>query len=55
MNINQKELNIKNLLKKFSIETTPNVYDKYGNFLEKSEAILAKVFPNTAAVSSAIL
>ena len=34
MNINQKELNIKNLLKKFSIETTPNVYDKYGNFLD---------------------
>jgi methylenetetrahydrofolate reductase (NADPH) len=32
MNINQKELNIKNLLKKFSIETTPNVYDKYGSF-----------------------
>jgi len=32
MSINQKELNIKNLLKESSIETTPNVYDKYGNF-----------------------
>ena len=32
MNINQKELNIKNLLKQYSIETTPNVYAKYGSF-----------------------
>ena len=32
MDINQKELNIKNLLKNFSIETTPNVYEKYGKF-----------------------
>ena len=32
MNINQKELNIKNLLEGYSIETTPNVYDKYGKF-----------------------
>ena len=32
MNINQKEINIKNLLKNYSIETTPNVYKKYGKF-----------------------
>lgn len=32
MSINQKELKIKNLLKRYSIETTPNVYAKYGNF-----------------------
>jgi len=32
MNINQKELKIKNLLKQYSIETTPNVYAKYGSF-----------------------
>jgi len=32
MNTNQKELNIKNLLNRYSIETTPNVYAKYGNF-----------------------
>ena len=32
MNINQKELKIKNLLKQYSIETTPNLYAKYGNF-----------------------
>jgi len=34
MSLNQKQINIKNLLKNFSIETTPNVYDKYGNFSE---------------------
>ena len=32
MNINQKELNIKNILRDYSIETTPNVYNKYGQF-----------------------
>ena len=32
MNRNQKELNIKKLLKDYSIETTPNVYEKYGKF-----------------------
>ena len=32
MNVNQKELNIKNILQDYSIETTPNVYDKYGDF-----------------------
>jgi methylenetetrahydrofolate reductase (NADPH) len=32
MNTNQKELNIKNLLNQYSIETTPNVYAKYGHF-----------------------
>ena len=32
MNIKQKELNIKKLLKDYSIETTPNVYEKYGKF-----------------------
>ena len=34
MDINQKELNIKNLLRGYSIETTPNVYDKYGRFAD---------------------
>ena len=34
MSINQKELNIKNLLKDYSIETTPNVYAKYGKFAD---------------------
>jgi methylenetetrahydrofolate reductase (NADPH) len=34
MSLNQKQINIKNLLNNFSIETTPNVYDKYGNFSE---------------------
>lgn len=33
MNINQKELNIKKLLQNYSIETTPNVYKKYGQFI----------------------
>ena len=49
MNINQNELNIKNLLKNFSIETTPNVYDKYGNFgdlLSKENAIYVTYLPN---------
>jgi len=32
MNINQKELNIKKLLRNCSIETSPNVYAKYGKF-----------------------
>lgn len=32
MNINQKQLKIKNILKEYSIETTPNVYAKYGKF-----------------------
>jgi len=32
MNINQKELNIRKLLKNCSIETSPNVYAKYGKF-----------------------
>ena len=34
MQTNQKENNIKSLIKDFSIETTPNVYSKYGNFSE---------------------
>ena len=34
MSLNQKEINIKSLINKYSIETTPNVYDKYGSFLE---------------------
>ena len=32
MDKNQKELNIKKLLKNYSIETTPNIYEKYGKF-----------------------
>ena len=31
---NQTEINIKSLIKDFSIETTPNVYAKYGQFTE---------------------
>ena len=34
MTTNQKEINIKSLINNFSIETTPNVYEKYGNFIE---------------------
>ena len=34
MNTNQKESNIKKLLRNYSIETTPNVYSKYGKFSE---------------------
>ena len=34
MKKNQKEISIKSLIKNFSIETTPNVYTKYGNFSE---------------------
>ena len=34
MNTNQKELQIKSLIKDFSIETTPDVYAKYGHFEE---------------------
>ena len=34
MSLNQKQINIKNLIENYSIETTPNVYDKYGSFLE---------------------
>ena len=34
MALNQKQINIKNLLKGYSIETTPNVYDKYGKFAD---------------------
>jgi len=34
MSLNQKQINIKNLLKSYSIETTPNVYNKYGSFSE---------------------
>ena len=34
MIINQKEANIKSLIKDFSIETTPEVYTKYGQFAE---------------------
>ena len=34
MSLNQKQINIKNLLSNYSIETTPNVYDKYGKFSE---------------------
>ena len=34
MSLNQKKINIKNLLKGYSIETTPNVYSKYGKFLD---------------------
>ena len=34
MNINQKEINIKRLVKDYSIETTPKVYDKIGELKE---------------------
>ena len=34
MKTNQKEANIKSLIKDFSIETTPEVYTKYGQFAE---------------------
>ena len=34
MDVNQKQINIKKLIDNYSIETTPNVYNKYGNFSE---------------------
>ena len=34
MKTNQTEINIKSLIKDFSIETTPKVYSKYGQFGE---------------------
>ena len=34
MAINHKEILIKSLIKDFSIETTPNVYSKYGEFIK---------------------
>ena len=34
MNLNQKEINIKLLVKDYSIETTPNVYEKIGELKE---------------------
>ena len=34
MNLVQKQKNIKNLIRNYSIETTPNVYTKYGAFVD---------------------
>ena len=34
MTTKQKELMIKSLIKDYSIETTPNVYSKYGEFIK---------------------
>ena len=34
MKKNQKEIDIKSLIQNFSIETTPHIYTKYGNFSE---------------------
>ena len=34
MKTNQKEINIKKLIKDYSIETTPNVYEKIGSLKE---------------------
>ena len=52
MNINQKEINIKKLLKNHSIETTPNVYEKYGkfsDFVAFNNSIYVTYLPNEDA------
>ena len=52
MNIKQKELNIKNLLKGYSIETTPNVYAKYGYFSDlvpKDNAVYVTYLPDESS------
>ena len=52
MSVNQKQINIKNLLDGYSIETTPNVYDKYGYFKELiplKNSIYVTYLPNEEA------
>ena len=49
MDKNQKELNIKKLLKNYSIETTPNIYEKYGGFSDLvafDNAVYVTYLPN---------
>ena len=49
MNTNKKELQIKSLIQDFSIETTPNVYAKYGHFeglLSKKNNVYITYLPN---------
>jgi len=52
MTTNQKELLIKSLIKDFSIETTPNVYEKYGQFVDllpKKNDVYITFLPNEKA------
>jgi methylenetetrahydrofolate reductase (NADPH) len=52
MSVNQKQKNIKSLLNNYSIETTPNVYDKYGSFLglvPLKNSIYVTYLPNEGA------
>ena len=49
MTTNQKEINIKKLIKDYTIETTPAVYEKYGNlkdFLPNTRNIYITYLPN---------
>lgn len=49
MSTNQKEINIKELIKGYTIETTPAVYEKYGNlkyFLPNTKNIYITYLPN---------
>ena len=39
MTTNQKEINIKKLINSYTIETTPNVYDKFMNLSEYDDLI----------------
>jgi methylenetetrahydrofolate reductase (NADPH) len=52
MSLNQKQINIKKMLKNYSIETTPNVYDKYGKFIDLvpiKNSIYVTFLPNEKA------
>jgi len=52
MTTNQKEINIKALISNFSIETTPNVYEKYGNFIDlipKQNSIYVTFLPDESS------
>jgi methylenetetrahydrofolate reductase (NADPH) len=52
MTTNQKEINIKSLINNFSIETTPNVYEKYGNFIDlvpKQNSIYVTFLPDESS------
>ena len=49
MSINQKELKVKEILDGYSIETTPNVYEKYGSFsdlLSKNNSVYVTFLPD---------
>ncbi len=52
MTTKQKEINIKALISNFSIETTPNVYNKYGGFIDfipKKNSIYVTFLPDESS------